>query len=91
MTLPPDFLLPTGFRDPQWCMPGVLAITGPSIAEAKSSVRWERSDIAALVEGWEARIPKSNSIEEDGEDAIPMNDFREAAGWSPIAAGDHRR
>lgn len=67
--LPSDFMLSKDFHSPRWCMPGVLAIQGPSILSNDSadvSINIDRVEtLENLIRNFDYQATSRNGIQEE--------------------------
>jgi len=67
--IPSDFSLANDFRSPRWCMPGVLAIEGPSLVSNSSSDVSTNTDrvgtISDLIRTFDYQASGRNGVQEE--------------------------
>ncbi len=73
--LPEVFSLPEGFSDPQFCLPGILAIRAPKFV-AELPARAEAEALCRRLEGYDlARVPLVLLVDDSRFTAATLNNF----------------
>ncbi|MDZ4848082.1 MAG: UbiD family decarboxylase [Pirellulaceae bacterium] len=62
--LPAGFELTGEFHSPRWCMPGVLAVSGPSLVDLPQPLSMPDKEVAKLIAKWESLHPFSSTERE---------------------------
>ncbi len=65
---PSNFNLPATFGHPRWCLPGILAVQGPTRESALLNEDDPNNDLSTLITMWESICPRF------GSDARPPSD-----------------
>ncbi len=84
LELPSNFKMPTGFSEPRFCLPGVLAISGPERLNTSSVEGSSELDLAALLPMWDALFRQAASSMHSSQNPVNAYGSQANQGWSSI-------